>query len=290
MKIGFTTHYFIDSFIVRTAIKRVILAFFFLLLLANISFGSIVQVVTIPSKAMNKKFKATIIIPDSYTNAKKRFCVIYFLHGYSGNHATWVRNVPLLKEYSDTYQLIFVCPDGAYNSWYLDSPVKPDSKFETYIVFEVTAWVDSTYKTVGSYNGRALIGSSMGGHGALTLLLKHPGRYAGASSISGIMDISMYPGEWDIATVLGDFRDNKTLWQNNTVFYLIDRIPNHKKAILLDCGIDDFALDGNRRTHKKLTALEIPHDYREQPGGHTPSYVRKSVEYHIIFFAKAFRQ
>ena len=158
------------------------------------------------------------------------------------------------------------------------------------IVKEVLSWIDKKYRTVQSSQGRAIIGSSMGGHGSLTLLLKHPGRYAGASSISGIMDISIYPGEWEIADVLGDYKNNKVRWQNNTVFYLIDQIKIQKKAIMLDCGIDDFALDENKRTHKKMTALGILHDYHERPGGHTPSYVRKCVEYHIKFFAKVLKK
>ena len=190
-----------------------------LLFLNSVIWSANSLVVTIPSRAMKKSFKATIIQPDSYKKTDRQYSVIYFLHGYSGDYTVWPKIAPLNK-YADTYQLLFVCPDGGFNSWYLDSPKKADSKFETYIVFEVTAWIDSTYRTFRSYKGRAVIGSSMGGHGALTLLFKHPDMYAGASSISGIMDISEFPKEWDIAAVLGNHKKNREFWHKNTVYSL----------------------------------------------------------------------
>ena len=266
--------------------RPVLISLFFLY---SVLWGATSYIVKIPSKAMNKSFKATIILPDSYKKTTKQYSVIYFLHGYSGDYSVWPKIVPL-KEYSDTYQILFVCPDGGYNSWYLDSPKKADSKFETYIVFEITAWIDSAYRTFNSHKGRAIIGSSMGGHGALTLLFKHPDRYAGASSISGIMDITEFPKEWDIASVLGSYKKNKALWHKNTVYRILKSTNLPTKALLLDCGIDDFALNGNRKTHHKMLELGILHEYRERPGGHTMQYIQNRVEYHIHFFAKILRK
>ena len=256
-----------------------------LLFLNSITWSATSYVVKIPSKAMNKSFKATVILPNSYKKGTKRYSVIYFLHGYSGDYSVWSKTAPL-NTYADKYQLLFVCPDGGYNSWYLDSPKKVDSKFETYIVFEVSAWIDSRYRTFKSYKGRAIIGSSMGGHGAFTLLFKHPDMYACASSISGIMDLSEFPKNWDIAEVLGDYTKNRDLWHRNSALGLLDRFTNQKKALILDCGVNDFALNGNRKTHDKMIELGIPHNYHERPGGHSPQYVHNCVEYHILFFAK----
>jgi S-formylglutathione hydrolase FrmB len=79
-------------------------------------FGAELKVVSIPSNAMKTRYNATVITPDSYKNSNKKYPAVYLLHGYSGDYSTWPEVAPL-QEYSDTYQLIFVCPDGGFNSW-----------------------------------------------------------------------------------------------------------------------------------------------------------------------------
>jgi len=58
------------------------------------------------------------------------------------------------------------------------------------------------------------------------------------------------------------------------------------KAILLDCGVDDFLLDTNRQLHQRMLELKIEHDYIERPGAHTWSYWTNALEYHLLFFRK----
>jgi S-formylglutathione hydrolase FrmB len=233
---------------------------------------------------MKKSFNATIITPKEYKSCSKRFSVIYLLHGYSNDYSTWTRISPL-NEYADSFHLIFVCPDGNFNSWYIDSPVKTASKFETYITKEVIAFIDSGYRTWASANGRAIIGSSMGGHGATTLLAKHPDLFCGAGSISGIMDLAEFPAEWDLTAVLGEYRKNSALWTDNSFYSLLEKLSGKNKAIILDCGTSDFALPGNRKTHEKLLALNIPHQYFERPGSHTPLYAQKVLGFHVKYFS-----
>jgi S-formylglutathione hydrolase FrmB len=233
---------------------------------------------------MKKNFNATIITPKEYKSCNKRFSTIYLLHGYSGDYATWARISPL-DEYADSFHVVFVCPDGNYNSWYIDSPVKTASKFETYIAKEVVAFVDSVFRTWASASGRAIIGSSMGGHGATTLLARHPDLFCGAGSISGIMDLTEFPGEWDMAEVLGNYGQNAAQWSDNSFFFLLEKLAGKNKTIILDCGTSDFALPGNRKTHQKLLALGIPHEYYERQGSHSPLYARKVLGFHVKYLS-----
>src|SRR5690606_26268749 len=91
------------------------------------------------SQAMKKDIKAVIVLPDSY-NTAQQYPVIYLLHGYSGNYSNYITNVPKIKDYSDTYNVIFVCPDGNYGSWYFDSPIDTNWKYETYVSSELISW------------------------------------------------------------------------------------------------------------------------------------------------------
>ena len=51
--------------------------------------------------------------------------------------------------------IFFVCPDGK-NTWYWDSPLNADVRYETFISNELVKYVDSHYKTVADRKGRVL--------------------------------------------------------------------------------------------------------------------------------------
>jgi S-formylglutathione hydrolase FrmB len=260
-----------------------------LTLASVVSCGGQLRQVSIPSPAMDKSFKTTIATPSGYATEKKRYPVIYFLHGYSQNHRVWAKIAPLAR-YADRYDIICVCPEGDYDSWYIDSPVRTDSRFGFYIGKELPAWIDSVYRTVASRNGRALLGSSMGGHGAVSIAAAYPKRFCGAVSISGIMDLTEFPGEWGIADVLGAYAANQDIWRMYSALSLADSLAAADLALAFDVGTEDFALAGNRRMHQRLQQLQIPHDYCERPGAHTPRYVRNAVEYQVMFLVRAMGQ
>ena len=73
---------------------------------------------------------------------------MYLLHGYSGNYAQWIHHAPQLKQKADELQMIFICPDGGYGSWYLNSPVDTTFQYETFISKELISYIDANYKTI----------------------------------------------------------------------------------------------------------------------------------------------
>ena len=180
----------------KQVLNRTVL-FYAVFFLTPALFAADVAVIPLPSTVMKKRFQATIVLPASYTGTRLHYPVIYLLHGYSGDHTVWPR-IANLKQLADNYQLLFVCPD-AENSWYCDSRVTTNSKFETYLTIEVISSIDKSYRTWPEMKGRAIVGLSMGGHGALTLLARHPDLYCGAGSIAGIMDLSEFPDNWELS-------------------------------------------------------------------------------------------
>ena len=169
--------------------------------------------------------------------------------------------------------VIFVAPSGDRASWWLDSPLRGDSQFETYVSEEVVRFTDSRYRTIADHTGRALIGSSMGGHGALTLLAKHPDVFGAAVSISGVTDLTRHPDEWDVAGVLGPLAANGERWKAHSFNSLAASLAGADRLVVLTCGTEDFTLEGNRATHALLDSLGIAHGYSEEPGGHTRDFV-----------------
>ena len=101
---------------------RVVLLIVNLLILENTSRAGHLDTLDIYSQSMNKVSRCIVITPNNYDYAGKPYPVLYLLHGWSGNYAGWLSDAPQLKDHADTYQMIIVCPDGGYDSWFLDSP------------------------------------------------------------------------------------------------------------------------------------------------------------------------
>jgi len=238
---------------------------------------------------MRKEIKAVVIKPDCYKKGKK-FPVTYLLHGFSGNYSDWVKKVPAIQSLVDEYNVIIVCPDGNYSSWYVDSPIDSTDKYETYIEKELVSYVDSHYKTINDSTGRAITGLSMGGHGALFLAIRHQDIFGAAGSMSGCVDIRPFKENWNISDRIGTYAKYPNNWETFSVINMASTIKPNTLALIFDCGTNDFFGGVNEALHKKLQSLEIPHDYTSRPGGHTWEYWSNSVQYHMLFFSNYFKE
>lgn len=255
------------------------------------SFAGTVDTVTIYSNSMKRNIKCVVIRPDSYSkNKDTKYPVVYFLHGYGGNYANAITRVPQLKAHADTYQLIIVCPDGGFSSWYFDSEVDEKYKFETHIADEVVNYIDKNFRTIANKEHRAIMGNSMGGHGALFIALRHPDTFGAAASISGGLDLEILKKQYDVSKRIGDTISHAKEFHDRSVINLIEKYPNTKLKISVDCGIRDIFIDPNRRFHQKLLELKIAHDYTERPGEHSWEYWRKSMPYQLLFFSNYFNK
>lgn len=260
--------------------------FLFLIgLLAVSSKAAEVDTVQIYSRQMHKSFPALIFKPFTERNSQLKFPVLYLLHGHSSDYAGWNYIETQLKNWADVHKIIIVCPDGDYSSWYVNSPVKRNSKFETYIAKEIVAYVDAHYSSLKDKRYRGITGVSMGGHGAVFLALKHPDIYGIAGSISGALDILPFPMEWNLQDVFGPLKGNENVWKKYSCLYLIDSHCRPDLKLRIDCGSDDFFLQANRQFQNKLKYLNLPYEYSEESGGHDIPYWIKAIERQLYYFA-----
>ena len=264
-----------------------------------LSFASTVDSLQIPSVAMNKTYKAAVVLPNSYAKGKSTYPVLYLLHGAYGHFSDWLSKTPdknTVKNLADQYNIIIVMPEGETFSFYLDSPVNKESQFETYITSEVIQKIDKTYRTINDKKGRAIAGLSMGGHGALYLSAKHPELFCAAGSMSGAVDMGTMLGREPndqviklMQPVFGDQSTNQDLYDKNAVIGMVDKIKANKLPLIIDCGVDDFLIEPNRELHRRLVYAKIPHDYIERPGAHTWEYWENSLPYQVLFFSKIWK-
>lgn len=253
------------------------------------AFGATVDTVTTFSPSMKKDIKAVVVRPASYDKGKS-YPVVYLLHGYSDSYAGWVKKVKAVSASADQYNMIIVCPDGNFSSWYFDSPIDSSWKYETYVSKELVNWVDEHYSTIKSRTGRAITGLSMGGHGALYLAFRHQDVFGAAGSMSGGVDLRPFPLNWDIAKRIGSYKDHPEEWEKNSVINLTHLLTRESLALIIDCGTSDFFYVVNVNLHEKLLERNIPHDFISRPGAHNWEYWDNSVSYQLLFMSKYFKK
>lgn len=251
--------------------------------------AAIVDTVLVHSDAMNKDIKVLVITPEvSKWQVDRVFPVVYLLHGATGTFTYYITHVkPELPQIADSLGFIFVTPD-ALNSWYFDSKVRKNYKYETFVSQELVAYIDKNYPSIPARQARAITGLSMGGHGALFLAFRHKDIYGACGSMSGGVDIRPFPRNWELPLNLGEYASHKKLWDESVVVNQIDRISDGDLAISIDCGEDDFFLEVNKTLHERLLGRKIGHDFTTRPGGHNPKYWNNSIDYQLLFFAKYF--
>ena len=138
-----------------------------------------------------------VYLPPGYDpGGSRRYPALYVLHGYTGDAAALVSSRPwetnvlqwadrLVREKRMPPALI-VLVDGFTRlggSQYVDSV--HNGAYATYTVRDVVGHVDANYRTIAGEGGRAVLGKSSGGFGAMHLVLAHPGVFAAFASHSG---------------------------------------------------------------------------------------------------------
>ena len=187
-----------------------------------------------------------------------------------------------------------IADDAAYDlgqgaGFYLtatQAPWTPHFRMDRYISEELPALIAENFPADMSRQG--IFGHSMGGHGALTLHLKHPGTYRSVSAFSPIVAPSQVPwGQKAFTAYLGE---DKASWAQYDASELVRARPS-TAHILIDQGeADQFLTDqlkpelfeaACRQAGQALTL-------RRQPGyDHSYYFIASFIDDHIAHHASA---
>jgi S-formylglutathione hydrolase FrmB len=236
-------------------------------------------------ESIAKQTNMTVILPQDAAGPGP-YPVYYLLHGLSDDDSIWARRTAL-ERYIAGMPLIVVMPDGG-RSFYTDAKQGP--AYESHIMKDVIGFVDRFFPTIAAREGRVIGGLSMGGYGSMKLALKHPDVFCSVVSHSSVFDIAANlkekPGLGDLPRIFGD----DPAEGDNDVFRLAEEIDRSMlPAIRFDCGTEDGLLPHNRKLHKRLEELGIPHEYAEFPGGHDWPYWDARVQEALKFHARALK-
>jgi S-formylglutathione hydrolase len=270
---------------------------------ANRSFGGVQGVYRHASSATGTDMIFSVYVPPHDEGA--RLPVVWYLSGLTCTHA----NVTEKGEYRRACAelgLIFIAPDtsprdqdvpddpdGAYDfglgaGFYLDATEQPwaaNYRMRSYIEQELPELIAAQFPA--DMDRQAIMGHSMGGHGALTIGLRNPTRYKGISAFSPIVAPSQVPwGRKALPRYLGE---NPAAWREYDAVALIAdgaRVP----AILVDQGEADQFLKEQLRPEllaEACKAAGINLQLRMQPGyDHSYYFISTFMEDHLRWHAE----
>jgi hypothetical protein len=136
-----------------------------------------------------------VYLPPSYAGSALRYPVVFVLPGFAATNGSLLNFKPwepnLLERYEGLLaagcgEAILVLPDcftRLGGSQYLDSPAT--GRYQSYLADDVLSLVDARYRTIARREGRAIVGKSSGGFGALRMGMDRPERFSVIGSHAG---------------------------------------------------------------------------------------------------------
>lgn len=255
------------------------------------------------SKVLDCSMRFGVYLPPQ---AEAKPCpVLYWLSGLTCTEQNFISKAGA-QRFAAEHGLVVVAPDtsprgkavaddDAYDlgqgaGFYLNATEPPWSahyRMYDYVVEELPQLIEKHFP---ASDVRGVSGHSMGGHGALIVALKNPGRYRSVSAFSPIVAPARVPwGEKAFGTYLGKDRETWRAWDACELIAGGARVPD----ILVDQGTGDDFLDPQLRPELLREACEAagqPLTLRLQPDyDHSYYFIATFIGEHFIHHAQALK-
>jgi S-formylglutathione hydrolase len=268
---------------------------------ANCSHGGVQGVYTHQSTATRTAMSFSVFVPAHAPGA--RLPVLWYLSGLTCTHAN-VTEKGEFRAACAEHGIILVAPDtsprgddvpddpafdfGKGAGFYVDATQAPWSqhfRMRSYIEQELPDLIAANFPVEMARQG--ITGHSMGGHGALTIALRNPGRFASVSAFSPIVSPPNCP--WGDKALGGYIGPDRADWREYDACALIEdgaRLPD----LLVDQGDADGFLAEQLKTHLLVDACAsagISATIRMQPGyDHSYYFISSFMADHVGWHAE----
>ena len=261
------------------------------------SFGGTQGVFRHASRETGTDMVFSVYLPPQAEEGHK-LPVVWYLSGLTCTHAN-VTDKGGYQRICAELGLIFVAPDtsprgaevpddAAYDfgqgaGFYVDATEPPFAqkyRMYSYIAEELPALIEGNFPADMARQG--ITGHSMGGHGALTIALKNPGRFRSVSAFAPIVAPSQVP--WGEKALAGYLGPDRSAWRAHDAVALIED-GARVSEILVDQGTSDSFLERELRPELLENACEkalIPLTLRMQQGyDHSYYFISTFKEDHL---------
>ncbi len=259
------------------------------------------------SKTLKRAVNYSIYLPYDYNSSDRQYPVLYLLHGYTDNETAWSQ-FGEVKAIADAgignplmTPMIIVMPDAGLD-WYVNAS-DGSNDYEDFFIQEFIPFIEDTYKVRGEKQYRGIAGLSMGGHGTFLYALKYSELFAAAAPLSA----AVFDEDWVLEQSQEDW--DQYFWFLGKGLAGEDRLTDHLKSSMpyylvksqeieklntvkwyIDCGDDDFLIEGNMEMHKIMRARKIDHEFRVRDGEHNWTYWREALPTVLELMSETFHR
>lgn len=224
---------------------------------SNIPHGMI-DTVTYPSKTVGTDRRAIIYTPPGFSK-KKKYPVLYLLHGIGGDEKEWLNGgkpqVILDNLYAENRiePMIVVMPNGramkddrAGGNIFDSAKVRAFATFEKDLLSDLIPFIEKKYSVLTDREHRAIAGLSMGGGQSLNFGLGNLDKFA-----------------W-----VGGFSSAPNTRRPEELVPYPEAARSKLKLLWISCGDNDGLIRFSKSTHDYLLEKNVPHIYYIEPGMH----------------------
>ena len=255
------------------------------------------------SAALNCDMQFSVFLPPQAEAGNVP--VLYWLSGLTCTDQNFVTKAGA-QQYAAEHGIAIVCPDTSprgdgvpddpEGSWdfglgagfYVNATQQPWAEhyqMYEYVLQELPQLINDNFAVDATL--AAISGHSMGGHGALTIALKNPGRFKSVSAFSPIVSPLNCPwGEKALGNYLGP---DRTDWEQYDTCCLVGK-AEQQLPMLIDQGKADDFLQTQLKTElliEACAAVDYPAQIRYQDGyDHSYFFIASFIGEHIAFHAK----
>jgi S-formylglutathione hydrolase len=212
------------------------------------------------SQVIGLPMRFSVYLPPAAVHEAKRVPVVFFLAGLTCTEETFPAKAGA-QRIAAKLGIAIVCPDtsprgagipgeadawdfGAGAGFYLDATQPPWSthwRMESYLMEELMPLIGGAFPIDVSRAG--IFGHSMGGHGALTLALRHPGKFMTVSALAPVVAPSQVP--WGVKAFTHYLGEDREAWKAHDASALMaaQKSAPYPDGILIDQGLDDKFLE-----------------------------------------------
>ncbi len=266
--------------------------------------GGVQEVWSHHSKALDCQMRFGVYLPPGIEQT--RAPVLYWLSGLTCTEQNFITKAHA-QQAAAKHGIIIVAPDtsprgegvaddpeydlGCGAGFYLNAAQAPWAshyRMYEYVVEELPALVEGTFAATSQ---RSIFGHSMGGHGALVIALRNPGRYRSVSAFAPICAPSQVPwGHKAFGAYLGD---DQSQWASWDAAELIAGDLDERLTLLIDQGTSDPFLESQLKPELLQAACEKvghPLSLRMRQGyDHSYYFIASFMDEHIAHHAQALR-
>lgn len=271
---------------------------------SNKMYGGWQKVVTHDSSVTHCTMTVGVYLPPQVVGSDDKVPALLWLSGLTCTEQNFVTKAAAQRMAAELGMAIIapdtsprgddVADDEAYDlgqgaGFYLNAtqaPWRAHFQMEDYLLKELMPAIESSFPVNGKWS---ISGHSMGGHGALTLHLRHPDRFCSCSAFSPIVAPSQVPwGQKAFAAYLGD---DQVAWLSHDATHLVSNSQPSQQEILIDQGrADDFLAEQLKpelfaaacQTVGQPLNLRLQSDY-----DHSYYFIASFIDEHLVFHYEA---